>query len=69
MQRVKEIRIQDVEECKGCELRSWCATGCRANAYFLNGDFENGRDDYACMAVRFFVDQVMPFLRREGVLS
>jgi len=69
MQEIKEIRIKDVKDCQGCELQSYCATGCRINAYFLNGDFRNAKDDYACQAVRFFVDTVMPFLKREGVIK
>ncbi len=67
MQQVKEIRIGDVEGCKDCELRKYCATGCRANAYFLHGDFYNSRDDYACQAVRFFVEVARPFLQKNGI--
>lgn len=69
MQSVKEVKIGDVKGCQGCALRSYCATGCRVNAYFLNGDFYHAKDDYACQAVRFFVETVMPFLKAEGVLS
>jgi len=68
MQAIKEVKIQDVRDCQGCELRQYCATGCRVNAYFLNGDFHHSKDDYACKAVRFFVEKVAPFLRSEGVL-
>lgn len=69
MQAVKEVRIADVKGCQGCELRPYCATGCRINAYFINGDFWHAKDDYACKAVRFFVDKVMPFLKKEGVIK
>lgn len=69
MQSVKEIKVKDVKGCHDCELRPYCATGCRVNAYFLNGDFYHSKDDYACKAVRFFVEKVMPFLKAEGVLS
>ncbi|NQT49768.1 radical SAM protein [Candidatus Kuenenbacteria bacterium] len=67
MQKIKEIRIGDVKECNGCEVRKYCATGCRANAYFLHGDFYNSRDDYACQAVKFFVETVKPFLQKQGI--
>lgn len=62
MQGVKMIRIDSVEECKECELKSICGTGCRANAYFLHGDFNNAKDDYACKAVKFFSKEVYPLL-------
>ncbi|MBU2577010.1 MAG: radical SAM protein [Nanoarchaeota archaeon] len=62
MQSIKNTRVKDVGECVGCELRSLCAAGCRANAYFLNGDFKNGKDDYACKAVGFFKNNVIPLL-------
>lgn len=68
MREVKEIRVKDVSGCDGCELKTYCATGCRINAYFLNGDFQNSKDDYACKAIRFFVDRVLPLLKEEGVM-
>ncbi len=63
MQDVKTVRIGDVKGCHGCDLRSLCGTGCRANAYFLHGDFRNAKDDYACEAVRFFKERVIPLLK------
>lgn len=65
MQTIKNTRVKDVSECADCELRSFCAAGCRANAYFLNGDFKNGKDNYACKAVQFFRNNVVPLLERE----
>jgi radical SAM protein with 4Fe4S-binding SPASM domain len=69
MQTVKEVKIKDVKGCQDCSLRKYCATGCRVNAYFLNGDFFHAKDDYACQAVKFFVEKVMPFLKAEGVIT
>ena len=54
MQSTKNVRVRDVKECHGCVLSPLCATGCRANAYFLNGDFRNSKDDQACKSVQFF---------------
>src|SRR3989339_127825 len=62
MQEIKTIRIGDVEGCRGCDLRSLCGTGCRANAYFLHGNFRHAKDDYACEAVRFFKEKVKTIL-------
>lgn len=68
MQKIKNIRIQDVKGCKECQLRSLCGAGCRINAHFLHKDFDNAPDDYACAAVKFFADKVMPFLQERGIL-
>lgn len=68
MQGIKMIRIDTVNECKDCDLISICGTGCRANAYFLHGDFYNAKDDYACIAVKFFKEKVAPLLKEYGVI-
>ena len=67
MQRTKNIRIADVTGCEDCAIRALCATGCRANAFFLKGSFEHSKDDYACEAVSFFVERVIPLLKQHGV--
>lgn len=64
MEKAKTIRIGDVIECKDCDIRSLCGTGCRANAFFLYSDFWNAKDDYACKAVRFFSERVVPLLKK-----
>jgi len=69
MADAKMIKIGDVAECHGCELRSLCGTGCRANAYFLHGDFENAKDDYACLAVKFFKERVIPLLIKHNFIG
>jgi len=68
MQAIKNIRICDVKECRDCRLRSVCATGCRINAHFLHGDFYNAKDDYACKAIKFFCERVVPFLQEHDIL-
>lgn len=68
MRNIKTIRIGDVSECKDCNLKVLCGTGCRANAYFLHGDFYNAKDDYACQAVQFFSDKILPLLKHHRVI-
>lgn len=68
MEQIKTIRVGEVAECKRCEVRSICGTGCRANAYFLHSDFRNAKDDYACKAVFFFKERVSPLLKEYGLL-
>lgn len=68
MRMVKRIKIKDVSECRDCDLKQYCATGCRINAFFLHGDFENAKDDYACNSVRFFVNKILPLLKSEGII-
>ena len=62
MRVIKNLQIKDIEECKDCELRRYCATGCRANACFMGGEFAKSKDPYACEAVKFFVEIVKPQL-------
>lgn len=69
MDKVKKVRIGDVAECKGCTIRNFCGTGCRANAFFLHGDFNNAKDDYACLAVDFFKEKVVPLLEEHGLFK
>lgn len=69
MERVKTIKIGDVVECRKCKLRSLCGTGCRANAYFLHGDFYNAKDDYACLAVGFFQEKIIPLLKEYNLID
>ncbi|MCX6787246.1 MAG: radical SAM protein [Candidatus Kaiserbacteria bacterium] len=64
MKRTKALTIGEVEACKECELIDLCGTGCRANAFFLHGDFSNGKDDHACLAVAFFKERVLPLLEK-----
>ncbi|MDI6799033.1 MAG: radical SAM protein [Candidatus Aenigmarchaeota archaeon] len=66
MQQIKDIRICDVKGCQFCHLSWLCATGCRANAIFLH-DSREAPDDDACAAVKFFIDQVAPMLRENGI--
>jgi radical SAM protein with 4Fe4S-binding SPASM domain len=69
MQTIKNMRIGDVAGCRDCNLRAYCATGCRINAFFTHGDFCHATDDHACKAVKFFVEHIMPFLKERGILQ
>lgn len=67
MQKLKWLRIKDITECKDCALRHYCATGCRANAHFLHGDYAHSKDSDACQAVEFFTTEVLPLLRANEI--
>jgi len=69
MQSVKNIRVCDVKECHDCPMKSICGTGCRINAYFLHKDFLNAKDDYACAAIKFFIEKVKPLLKKYDIIS
>lgn len=66
MQDIKEICIYDVVKCRGCQLSSICATGCRANANFIHGSIYE-LDDDACAATKFFLEKVVPLLKENDV--
>ncbi|MBU1137093.1 SPASM domain-containing protein [Patescibacteria group bacterium] len=68
MEKYKKIKIGDVNECKDCGIKSLCGTGCRANAFFLHSDFLNAKDDYACKAVEFFNQRVLPLLKEHNFI-
>ncbi len=34
----REITVDEIPKCKGCEFKYVCGGGCRAEAYFLKGD-------------------------------
>jgi radical SAM protein with 4Fe4S-binding SPASM domain len=69
MQNIKNIRVCDVKECRECPMRNVCGTGCRINAYFLHKDFLNAKDDYACAAIKFFIEEVKPLLKKYDIIS
>ena len=62
MRNLKEMKIKSVTECRECNLLSLCGTGCRANAFFLNNDFFNAKDSFACNAVKFFKEEIYPLV-------
>lgn len=68
MQNIKNVSICDVKDCQSCSLGPLCATGCRANAIFLH-DSANAKDDDACIAVKFFVEKVFPFLKKKEIIK
>lgn len=69
MKRTKALRVRDVTACKGCDIIELCGTGCRANAFFLHGDFTKGKDDHACMAVEFFRSEVIPLFKEYSLMN
>jgi radical SAM protein with 4Fe4S-binding SPASM domain len=65
MQRVKEIRVSDVDDCGSCALLQLCGTGCRAVAKHTNGSMK-AKDPYACFQAPFLSDVVSSLLRKYG---
>lgn len=63
MRKRKNLRVKDVSKCKECELRKYCGAGCRMNAYFINKDYFDAKDNDSCKAVGFFVKKVKPYLK------
>lgn len=53
----KETNADTIEDCKGCEYKYFCSTGCRARSYFQNGNIH--RKDSYCELSRYFFDDLM----------
>ncbi len=53
----KETNADTVSDCKGCEYRYFCSTGCRARSYFKYGTIH--RKDSYCVLSKHFYNEVM----------
>jgi len=65
MQQVKNLRVAEVTECKGCNLLSFCGTGCRAVAKKANGTIYC-KDPYACYQAPFLKETTTQLLEKHG---
>jgi len=59
-----KISIKDVDDCKDCKYLNICGTGCRADAYELEGDL-HAKDPSACSHFKDFEDEILPILSKE----
>lgn len=66
MQRIKQTRIEDISECKGCSLLRTCGTGCRAIASKIGGSMCS-KDPYACRTAPLLEDYIAASLKRHGL--
>ena len=67
MQRIKNTRLCDIQICNSCKYLSFCGTGCRANAFFLNNS-RTTPDTDACTASRFVAMEIFPLLKEKQIL-
>jgi radical SAM protein with 4Fe4S-binding SPASM domain len=65
MQQIKQLRISDVVDCRGCVLRHQCGTGCRAVAKHIYNT-NTAKDPYACYQAPFLRDIVVPLFKKYG---
>ena len=66
MQQVKQTRIKDISECRGCSLLRTCGTGCRAIANKINGGMCS-KDPYACRTAPLLEDYIAVSLKQHGL--
>ncbi len=65
MQRVKNLPVFEITECRDCKLLDFCGTGCRAVAEKINGSIYE-KDPYACHQTPFFKETVIQLLKNHG---
>lgn len=66
MQQVKQMRIKDISECRGCSLLRTCGTGCRAIADKVNSGMQS-KDPYACHTAPLLEDYITVSLKQYGL--
>ena len=62
MQKIKGMKISEIEECRDCEYLKYCGGGCRVEAPSL---FQ--KDEYICDNYKFFSLKIIPLLRKMGL--
>lgn len=66
MQKIKNLSIESVQECKDCQYLAFCGTGCRRMALAKKGSLL-AKDESACPVYGFFYECVWPILKQLGV--
>ena len=66
MQQVKQMRIKDISDCRGCSLLRTCGTGCRTIASKVNG-LMCSKDPYACRTAPLLEDYIAVSLKQRGL--
>lgn len=64
----RELTVNDIEECSGCELRFFCGGGCRCQAYF-GSDEKNllARDPYCSVIKEMILESLQDFVQLNGI--
>lgn len=65
-QKIKNLPIGAVQECKDCQYLSFCGTGCRRMAFAKKGSLF-AKDESACPVYEFFYEWIWPILKQWGV--
>lgn len=53
VERLSDLSVDDIEECRGCSYKYFCGGGCRARSYYKHGDI-NHKDSYCKLSYHFF---------------
>ncbi|MGB2762272.1 MAG: radical SAM protein [Minisyncoccales bacterium] len=65
-QKIKNLSIGEIEECKDCQYIAFCGTGCRRMALDKRNSLF-AKDESACPVYEFFYEWVWPILQQQGV--
>ncbi|ABP66273.1 Arylsulfatase regulator (Fe-S oxidoreductase)-like protein [Caldicellulosiruptor saccharolyticus DSM 8903] len=61
----KFITVDFIKECSACKFRYLCGGGCRANAYYKNGDLLS-KDPYCLMYYNFY-NTILDLLKQQNL--
>jgi len=59
--KLYDLKVADIAECKGCRYLTLCGTGCRANSYYYLGRLDKP-DPLACNLMPLIEKEIIPIL-------
>jgi radical SAM protein with 4Fe4S-binding SPASM domain len=62
--KLYDLKVADIVECRGCRYLPLCGTGCRANSYYYFGRL-NKPDPLACDLMPLIEKEIIPILPKD----
>lgn len=62
LQEMKNFKIDEITECKGCEYIQYCGGGCR-----LECETMQSKDSFVCENFKLFAEHMIPILKEQGL--
>ena len=65
LQKIKDIKIREIETCKNCEYLGLCGGGCRVNSLYEFGDLFH-KDTHACKCMEILFGPIRKLIEDKG---